>query len=41
MLDLILKNAVEIIRTIAQPVVGFKNGKQTFSNEKTKIYFNR
>lgn len=32
-------NAVDAIRTVAQPLVGFKNGKQTFSNEKAKIYF--
>jgi len=33
------ENAVDAIRTIAQPLVGFKNGKQTFSNEKAQIYF--
>ncbi len=33
------ENAVDAIRTVAQPLVGFKNGKQTFSNEKAQIYF--
>lgn len=33
------KNAVDAIRTIAQPLAGFKNGRQTFSNEKAEIYF--
>lgn len=33
------KNAIETIRLIAQPLAGFKNGKQTFSNDKAKIYF--
>jgi cytosine deaminase len=32
------KNAVDAIRTIAQPLAGFKNGRQTFSNEKAKIF---
>lgn len=35
------KNAVEAIRTIAQALAGFKNGRQTFSNEKAQIYFNK
>ena len=34
------KNAVEAVRTISQPLIGFKNGKQTFSNSKAEIYFN-
>ena len=33
------KSAVEVIRTIAQPLAGFKNGIQTFSNKKAEIYF--
>lgn len=33
------ENAVDAIRTIAQPLAGYKNGKQTFSNEKAQIYF--
>ncbi|WP_034890356.1 amidohydrolase family protein [Gillisia sp. Hel_I_29] len=33
------KNEIEAIRTISQPLAGFKNGKQTFSNDKAKIYF--
>lgn len=32
-------NKIEAVRTIAQPLAGFKNGIQTFSNEKAKIYF--
>ena len=32
-------SAVDAIRTIAQPLAGFKNGKQTFTNEKAEIYF--
>jgi cytosine deaminase len=32
-------NAVDVIRTIAQPLAGFKNGIQTFSNEQAKILF--
>ncbi len=32
------KSAVEVIRTIAQPLAGFKNGKQTFSNDKAMIF---
>lgn len=35
------KNAVETRRMIAQHLISFKNGKQTFSNEKAKIYFNQ
>ncbi len=30
---------IEVIRTVAQALAGFKNGKQTFSNEKASIYF--
>jgi cytosine deaminase len=33
------KSAIDVIREIAQPLAGFKNGKQTFSNKKAKIYF--
>lgn len=33
------KNEVEAIRTNAQALAGFKNGKQTFNNEAAKIYF--
>lgn len=32
-------SAVDAIRTVAQPLAGFKNGIQTFSNEKAVIYF--
>lgn len=32
-------SAVEAIRTVAQPLAGFKNGVQTFSNTKAEIYF--
>lgn len=32
------ENAIDAIRTIAQPLAGFKNGKQTFSNSKAVIY---
>jgi len=31
--------AVDAIRTIAQPLAGFKNGRQTFTNEKAEIIF--
>ncbi|SEA08493.1 amidohydrolase family protein [Psychroflexus halocasei] len=31
------KNATDVIRTIAQPLAGFKNGKQTFANDKAFI----
>jgi cytosine deaminase len=33
------KDPIEAIRSIAQPLAGFKNGKQTFSNPKAEIYF--
>jgi len=33
------ENAVDAIRTIAQPLASFKNGKQTFSNKKATINF--
>jgi cytosine/adenosine deaminase-related metal-dependent hydrolase len=33
------KSAIGVIREIAQPLEGFKHGKQTFSNKKAKIYF--
>ena len=32
-------SAINAIRTISQPLAGFKNGIQTFSNESAKIYF--
>jgi len=31
------KNAVGVIRTIAQPLAGFKKGQQTFINEKAEL----
>ena len=34
-------SAINAIRTIAQPLAGFKNGIQTFSNESAKIYFSK
>ncbi|WP_367109767.1 amidohydrolase family protein [uncultured Psychrobacter sp.] len=33
------KDAVEAIRTNAQALAGFKNGKQTFNNQAAEIYF--
>ncbi|MDT7827517.1 amidohydrolase family protein [Pricia sp. S334] len=33
------KNAVDAIRTVAQPLAGFKGGRQTFSNAPATIYF--
>lgn len=33
------KDAIEAIRTNAQALAGFKNGKQTFTNQAAKIYF--
>ncbi|MEN2750141.1 amidohydrolase family protein [Psychrobacter sp. FBL11] len=33
------KSAVEAIRTNAQALAGFKNGKQTFNNQAAEIYF--
>jgi cytosine deaminase len=33
------KNTVEAIRTNAQALAGFKNGKQTFNNQAAEIYF--
>ena len=32
-------SAINAIRTIAQPLAGFKNGIQTFCNESAKIYY--
>ena len=32
------KDSIEAIRTIGQPLAGFKNGVQTFSNPKAEIY---
>ncbi|WP_164076223.1 hypothetical protein [Flavimarina sp. Hel_I_48] len=32
------KSAIEVLRTVAQPLAGFKDGRQTFSNEKAVIY---
>ncbi len=32
-------SAINAIRTIAQPLAGFKNGVQTFSNDRAQIYF--
>ena len=32
-------SAINAIRTISQPLAGFKNGIQTFSNDSAKIYF--
>ena len=33
-------SAINAIRTIAQPLAGFKNGIQTFANNSAEIYFN-
>lgn len=33
------ESPIEAIRTVAQALAGFKNGKQVFSNEKATIYF--
>ena len=33
------KDAVEAIRTNAQALAGFKNGKQTFNNAAAEIYY--
>ncbi|HDZ14641.1 hypothetical protein LCGC14_0673210 [marine sediment metagenome] len=33
------ESSIEAIRTVAQALAGFKNGKQTFSNEKALIFF--
>ncbi|MGB7395909.1 MAG: hypothetical protein WA913_16100 [Pricia sp.] len=30
---------IDNIKTVAQPLAGFKNGRQTFSNTKAKICF--
>lgn len=33
------KNAIDAVRTVAQPLAGFKNGLQTFNNERAVIHF--
>ena len=35
------QDSVETVRTVAQALAGFKNGKQTFNNEAAEIYFDK